>query len=116
MQTAEQTTATTTAKPAAPAVPVRPSATIKLVQPIQRAGQQITELQILKPLVGDLRGLMLVEVMNMKTDAVAKLLPRVTQPTILETEVYQMDTVDMISCATEVAIFLTGATVPPASE
>lgn len=56
MQTAEQTKATTTT--------ARKSVTVTLMNPIFRAGQTITEVQILKPSVGDLRGLMLVEVMN----------------------------------------------------
>lgn len=108
MQTAEQTKQT--------AATTRKSATVTLVQPVVRPGQTIATVQILKPSVGDLRGLMLVEVMNMKVDALAKLLPRVTVPTLMEAEIYQMDTVDMVSMATEAAIFLTGATVPTESE
>lgn len=108
MQTAEQTKPTAT--------PTRKSATVTLVQPVVRAGQTIAAVQILKPSVGDLRGLLLVEVMNMKVDALAKLLPRVTLPTLLEAEIYQMDTVDLVTMATEAAIFLTGATVPTEPE
>ncbi|QMV73603.1 phage tail assembly protein [Comamonas piscis] len=109
MQTAEQTKQTTAAH-------TRKSASVTLVQPVVRAGQTIGQVQILKPSVGDLRGLLLVEVLNMKVDALAKLLPRVTVPNLMEAEIFQMDTVDLVSMATEAAIFLTGATVPTESE
>lgn len=108
MQTAEQTKATTTT--------ARKSVTVTLMNPIFRAGQTITEVQILKPSVGDLRGLMLVEVMNMKTDALAKILPRITAPTLMEPEIYQMDISDLILMATEIGYFLTGATAPTEPE
>ncbi|WP_182343331.1 phage tail assembly protein [Comamonas koreensis] len=108
MQTAEQT------KPAI--TTARKSSTVKLMVPIVRSGQTITEVQVMKPSVGDLRGLLLVEVMNMKTDALAKIFPRITVPTLMESEVYQMDIADLITMATEIGYFLTGATAPTEPE
>lgn len=61
----------------------------------------------MKPRTGDLRGMLLVELLQYKTDAVIKLLPRITVPTITEAEVLDMDTADMVTMAMEVAAFLT---------
>lgn len=96
--TADQATAT--------AVNGRTAATITLQTPIVRSGQTIKELRILKPRTGDLRGLMLAELLQLKADAVATLLPRITVPTLVKAEVDEMDAADLVSCSVEVATFL----------
>ena len=63
-------------------------------------------LQLMRPRTGDLRGLLLSEVLQMKTDAVAALLPRITLPTLMRHEVDEMDPADLVACAVEVAGFL----------
>lgn len=86
--------------------PARESVQVQLQTPIARAGGAITTLTIMKPRTGDLRGLMLTEVMQMKTDAIAALLQRVSVPTLIKAEVDEMDTADLVACASEVAGFL----------
>ncbi|MDA8455267.1 phage tail assembly protein [Acidovorax sp. GBBC 3334] len=85
----------------------RTTVTLTLQTPIERkGGETVTTLQLLKPRTGDLRGLLLAEVLQMKTDAVAVLLPRITQPTLLRHEVDELDPADLVACAVEVAGFL----------
>ena len=85
----------------------RPTVPVVLQTPIVRNGETVTTLQLMKPRTGDLRGLLLAEVLQMKADTVAALLPRITVPTITEPEVSNMDTADLVTMAMEVAAFLT---------
>lgn len=86
----------------APATPVG----IALDTPIQRNGQTITHVQVRKPNAGALRGLSLVEVLQMNVTALQTLLPRVTEPPLLKQEVATMDPADLVSLGTEVVGFL----------
>lgn len=105
--------ASTTVAPPAPVATATPSTvngrtatTVPLQTPIVRAGQTITELRILKPRTGDLRGLMLAELLQLKADTVATLLPRITVPTLIKSEVDELDPADLVACSVEVAAFL----------
>ena len=98
---------TTTAAPAvaiaAPGIPVG----IPLDAPIVRSnGQTITHVQVRKPHAGALRGLSLVEVLQMNVTALQVLLPRVTEPTLLRQEVDAMDPADLVALGSEVVGFL----------
>lgn len=84
----------------------RPAVAVQLQTPIVRSGETITTLQLMKPRTGDLRGLLLAEVLQMKTDAVAALLPRISVPTLTKHEVDELDPADLVSCSVEVAGFL----------
>lgn len=79
---------------------------IPLDTPIQRNGQTITHVQVRKPNAGALRGLSLVEVLQMNVTALQTLLPRVTEPPLLKQEVATMDPADLVSLGTEVVGFL----------
>lgn len=84
----------------------RVAASVPLQTPIVRAGETITTLQLMKPRTGDLRGLLLTELLQMKADTVAALLPRISVPTIVKSEVDEMDPADLVACSIEVAGFL----------
>lgn len=84
----------------------RPRASITLQEPIVRGSQRIEQIAILRPRTADLRGLLLAELIQMKTDSIAALLPRITEPTILRHEVDAMDPADLFACGMEVAGFL----------
>ena len=86
----------------APGIPVG----IPLDTPIQRGGQTITHVQVRKPNAGALRGLSLVEVLQMNVTALQTLLPRVTEPPLLKNEVATMDPADLVALGTEVVAFL----------
>ena len=81
--------------------------TVKFDTPITRGETTIASVDIRKPAAGDLRGLNLMDVAQLKTDTMIKLLPRVTQPALTETEVAdKLDLSDFMACAVEVAGFL----------
>lgn len=66
----------------------------------------ITELTIRKPLTGDLRGVKLIDFIELDINALAKVLPRITTPTIEEHEVFQMDLLDLSEVTKVMADFL----------
>lgn len=79
--------------------------TVKLTTPIQRGETTINEITINKPKVGALRGLSLADVVKMETDAMLKLIPRVTTPAIVEHEVEELDLPDYTAVTTEIISF-----------
>ena len=98
---------TTTTEATQAPVNARKTVSVPLQTPIVRnGGETITTLQLMKPRTGDLRGLLLTELAQMKTDAVAAILPRISVPTIHKHEVDELDPADLVSCAVEVATFL----------
>lgn len=80
--------------------------TVALDAPIQRSEQTIESIQIRKPKSGELRGLALVELGQLKVDALTKLLPRVTMPMLTPAEVSNMDPADLLACGAEIGSFL----------
>ncbi len=84
----------------------RATVPVPLQTPIKRKGETITTLQLMKPRTADLRGLALADLLTMKADAVAVLLPRISVPTLMKHEVDDMDPADLVSCSVEVAGFL----------
>ena len=79
---------------------------VPLQTAIVRGSETITTLQLMKPRTGDLRGLLLAELLQMKADTVATLLPRISVPTLAKHEVDDMDPADLVACSMEVAVFL----------
>ncbi|KAA9181544.1 phage tail assembly protein [Delftia tsuruhatensis] len=84
----------------------RPCVTVTLETPIKREGGDLAKIQIIKPQTGDLRGVSLVELMQMNTDAIVKVLPRVSHPSIVPHEVKDMDITDVLQVGTELVNFL----------
>ena len=79
---------------------------VTLDTPIKRGDQTITRVQVRKPNAGALRGLSLVEVLQMNVTALQTLLPRVTEPPLLKNEVATIDPADLVALGTEVVSFL----------
>jgi hypothetical protein len=107
--TATQATAKT-ANPAEPQTNTangRTAVTVALQEPIKRSGGDVGSVQLMKPRVGDLRGLSLSELLVCQADAMAVLLPRITVPTLIKQEVEAMDPADFVACSAEVVDFLT---------
>jgi Phage tail protein E. len=88
---------------AEPAAEIR---TVPLDTPIQRGEQKVDTLQIRKPSSGELRGLSLVDLGQLKVDALTKLLPRITMPPITAAEAANMDPADLLACGAEIGSFL----------
>lgn len=80
--------------------------TITLDEPLTRGDQSITAITVRKPDSGALRGLSLVDVLRMDVDALRKLLPRITDPTLTEADVAKLDPADLMQLASKVTGFL----------
>lgn len=86
---------------------VTPAGTvITLDTPLTRGETEITELRLRKPTSGELRGVSLADVLQMQTDALITLIPRLSTPSLTAAEVRQMDPADLVQCGGEIAGFL----------
>lgn len=79
---------------------------VTLIKPLTRGEQVITDITLLKPNAGTLRGVSLASVANSDVDALIKVLPRMTMPSLTEQELASLDLPDMLSFAAKVVGFL----------
>lgn len=80
--------------------------TITLDQPIKRGEQTITEITLRKPTAGELRGVPMMQLMQIDVAALAIVLPRITTPTLTTADVNGMDPADLMQAGLEVCTFL----------
>ena len=80
--------------------------TVNLDGPIIRGETTIERLTLRKPRSGELRGLSLVDLGQLKVDALTKILPRITVPPLNEAEVGNMEPADLLACGAEIGSFL----------
>lgn len=108
-ETTEATEATEQKQPAATANATGNDVeTITLDAPIQRGKSAVSEVTIRKPLSGALRGVGLIDLLNMDAQALQKVLPRVTEPALSESEVRKLDVADLLQLGSRMSIFLLG--------
>ncbi|HDR9359262.1 TPA: phage tail assembly protein [Burkholderia vietnamiensis] len=79
---------------------------ITLDTPIKRGEQEITEITLRKPAAGELRGTSLNALVNLDVDALGKVLPRISSPTLTEFDVQQLDPADLVQLGVAFASFL----------
>ncbi|AQZ95455.1 phage tail assembly protein [Halopseudomonas phragmitis] len=79
---------------------------ITLDQPIKRGETEITSITLRKPVSGELRGTSLMDLAHMDVIALRKVLPRISQPTLTDIEVGNLDPADLMQCGVAVASFL----------
>jgi len=79
---------------------------IVLNTPIKRGEQIISEITLLQPVAGTLRGVSLASVANSDVDALIKVLPRMTMPSLTEQEVAALALPDLLTFAGKVVSFL----------
>jgi len=79
---------------------------VELDEPLTRGNTQITELTLRRPKSGALRGVSLMDLMNMNVSALQVVLPRISEPTLTQFDVAAMDPADLIKCGMEVSVFL----------
>lgn len=79
---------------------------VTLVKTLTRGETEIREVILLKPTAGTLRGVSLASVANSDVDALIKVLPRMTMPSLTEQEVAALELPDLLSFAGEVVGFL----------
>ncbi len=79
---------------------------VTLEKPVKRGEQLFTEITLVKPNAGTLRGVSLAAVANSEVDALIKVLPRMTVPMLTEQEVVAMELPDLVALAGQVVGFL----------
>lgn len=79
---------------------------VELDEPIRRGETTIGKITVRKPSPGEMRGLKLADLLNLDVAAHAKLLARISVPTLTEAEVMGMDSGDFTALAGEAAAFL----------
>ncbi|WP_265665008.1 phage tail assembly protein [Verminephrobacter aporrectodeae] len=102
-QTTESATNTQTTDKTSP--PTATEATVTLRTPILRGEQTISCVTLRKPKAGQLRGLSLTDILQLKVDAVTALLSRISTPTLLRHEVDNLEPEDLVALSTEVVSF-----------
>lgn len=80
---------------------------VTLANPIVRGEQTIEEVTINKPTVATLKGLQLLNVMQLEVNALCTLLPRVTQPMLSKADLDKMDVEDFTALTVELLGFFT---------
>lgn len=95
--------ADTTTQPAATGATAR---TVTLETPIRRGDSTITSVTVRKPRAGELRGLSLAELLQMKVDALQVLLPRITTPMLHRHDIDNLEPADLVNLGSEVVNFL----------
>lgn len=79
---------------------------ITLENPVKRGEQIIDAITLIKPNAGTLRGVSLAAVANSEVDALIKVLPRMSAPSLTEQEVAALELPDLVALACKVIGFL----------
>ncbi|WP_404940159.1 phage tail assembly protein [Pseudomonas atacamensis] len=79
---------------------------VTLDTPISRGKTTINTLNLRKPQSGELRGIQLIELLNMDVATLIKILPRITSPGITAPEAAGMDPADLLACGSKISAFL----------
>ncbi|RKU01818.1 phage tail assembly protein [Burkholderia sp. Nafp2/4-1b] len=74
--------------------------------PLVRGTQTITQVTLSKPSAGALRGTSLAALVNLEVDALRRVLPRISTPTLTEADVTLMDPADLVALGGIFAGFL----------
>ena len=104
--TTGKTTATADANAQAEVTQKRDPNTVTLDTPIKRGNGEITEVTLRKPNSGELRGVSLAELLQMKVDALQTVLPRITNPILHKQDMATLDPADLVNMGTVVVGFL----------
>lgn len=83
--------------------------TITLECPVTRGDEVIKSITMTKPNAGTLRGVSLADVASSDVNALIKVLPRMTYPSLTEAEIIRLELPDMMTIAAKVIGFLAPA-------
>ena len=101
-QTTDQAT-----EAAAMELPVNPDhKTVILNTPFMRGATQITEVGLRKPLAGDLRGIKLLDVIQIDMAAVAEIVPRISTTGMTKVEFFKLDLSDAMDISEAINGFM----------
>lgn len=88
--------------------------TVTLLYPIKIDGKTVKELKIRKPTAGELRGINLMDIGQMKTETIVTILSRVATPHLTQEQAFSLDVADLGEAAATVwSFFDRGAATPP---
>lgn len=79
---------------------------IVLETPLQRGETEITQVEVIKPNAGALRGVRLADLCSSDVDSLMVVLPRITIPSLTKAECLLLDPVDLIGLSGQVIGFL----------
>lgn len=79
---------------------------VTLDTPVKRGDTVIESVTLIKPNAGTLRGVSLASVAGSDVDALIKVLPRMTYPSLTESEVALLELPDLVALAGQVVGFL----------
>ncbi|NNB04307.1 phage tail assembly protein [Pseudomonas fragi] len=79
---------------------------VNLDQPIKRGTSEITSITLRKPSSGELRGVLLIDLLNMDVSSLIKVIPRISSPGITAPEAAGMDPADLLAIGSKIASFL----------
>ena len=79
---------------------------VTLDQPIRRGTDEITSITLRKPSAGELRGVLLVDLLNLDVASLIKVIPRISSPGITAPEAAGMDPADLLAIGGKIAGFL----------
>ncbi|WP_322528546.1 phage tail assembly protein [Salinicola sp. LHM] len=79
---------------------------VTLDYPIQRGSKQVTEITVRKPKSGALRGVSLTDLLQQDVTVLTKVLPRITEPSLSEAELRNIDPADLFQLGGAVTGFL----------
>lgn len=79
---------------------------VTLDTPLKRGETTVDSVTVRKPAAGELRGVSLSDLLNLEVNALIKVLPRVTAPSLSEQECTRLDPADLVQLGTKVAGFL----------
>lgn len=82
------------------------AATILLDTPLTRGEQLIEKITLRKPQAGELRGTSLSALVSLDVEALQRVLPRISMPTLTEADVAQLDPADLVQLGSAFAGFL----------
>lgn len=80
--------------------------TVTLDTPIRRGTTSIKSITLRKPNSGELRGVSLVELLQMDVSSLIKVLPRISSPSVTAIEVSGMDPADLLALSSKISGFL----------
>lgn len=80
--------------------------TVTLDTPIRRGTNSIDSITLRKPNSGELRGVSLVELLQMDVGSLIKVLPRISSPSLTAVEVAGMDPADLLALSSKISGFL----------
>ncbi|MDF3162847.1 phage tail assembly protein [Pseudomonas proteolytica] len=86
--------------------PLADDNTVVLDTPIRRGVTTIDSITLRKPSSGELRGVSLVELLQMDVASLIKVVPRISSPTLTAIEVSGMDPADLLALSSKISGFL----------